>query len=389
MLEELLDEFQSRFGRAPAAGARAPGRVNVIGEHTDYNEGLVLPCAIDRGTIALVHPRADGRVRVFSRECSELAVFDERSPGRRGDWVDYVRGVFAALREAGFAPGGFDIAVASDLPLAAGLSSSAALALAVLTAVDRCLALGIDATRRCLLARRAEVGFVGVPCGVMDFLASGLARRDHLLRIDCRSLDVAQVPWPAARAGLLVADSGTRRSLAAGALAKRRAECLEALEAVRRAGVLHPEARALRDVEPDRLGALERALPGRLFRRLRHVVRENERVMASCSALAAGDVARLGALLRDGMRSLQEDFEVSTPELDALCRIADAAPGVHGSRLTGAGFGGCTIHLVEPSAAPEVARRLAAEYARCTGHRARIFAVSPGDGAGALAGLIR
>ena len=387
MRAALVEEFRARFGREPAAGARAPGRVNVIGEHTDYNEGLVLPCAIDRGTIALVSPRADDRVRVFSRERSEERTFDCRSLDRRGDWVDYLRGVFAALRESGVATAGFDIALASDVPLEAGLSSSAALLLAVVTAIDHCLALGIDVPRRCHLARRAEVEFVGVPCGAMDFLASGLGKRDQLLRIDCRSLAVELVPWPSGRVELLVADSGTRRALATGAFAERRAECAQALAAVRRAGSVPEHDGALRDVTPDLLPSLERTLPRRLFQRLRHVVSENERVKASCAALRAGDVVGLGELLRAGMRSLREDFDVSTPELDTLCRLADGAPGVHGSRLTGAGFGGCTLHLVDAAAAGEVRTYLAREYARRTGRQGRIFSVSPADGAEVLTGI--
>jgi galactokinase len=387
MIEELVEQFQSRFGRAPVAGARAPGRVNVIGEHTDYNEGLVLPCAIDRSTVVLVSPRADDRVRVFSRERAQERGFDARAPARRGDWVDYLQGAFAALQGEGVATGGFDIAVASSVPLEAGLSSSAALALATVTAIDAGLALGLAAPHRCRLAQRAETEFVGVPCGSMDFLASGLAQPDSLLRIDCRSLEVDPVPWPVARARLLVADSGTRRALAAGDFAARRAECARALEAARGAGVVPPEARALRDVTPAMLGRLERALPRRLFRRLRHVVSENERVTASCAALRAGDVAGLGELLREGMRSLREDFEVSTPALDELCRLADGAPGVYGSRLTGAGFGGCAIVVVEPAAVDEVSAYLAAEYARRTGRRGRIFAVSPAGGAAVLDGI--
>ena len=303
-------------------------------------------------------------MRVFSRERAEERHFDARAPEPGGGWLDYVQGVVFALRERGVETGGFDIAIASEVPPESGLSSSAALELALVTAIDRRLDLGLDATTRCTLAHRAETAFVGVPCGIMDQFASGLARRDCALRIDCRSLEVVAVSWPASRLQLLIAHSGVRRALAAGGYGERRRECLEALEAARRAGVAPPGATALRDLGPECLGSLERALPPRLFRRARHVIRENERVDATCAALAAGDLDAAGAALRDGMRSLREDFEVSTPELDALCELADAAPGVYGSRLTGAGFGGCTIHLVDPAASREVSEIVASGFER-------------------------
>ena len=384
MRSALVREFRSRFGRAPEVAARAPGRVNLIGEHTDYNEGLVLPCAIDRETLVLAGRRGDSQVRVFSRERAEERHFDARAPEPGGGWLDYVQGVFFALRERGVETGGFDIAVASEVPPESGLSSSAALELALVAAIDRRLDLGLDATTRCTLAHRAETAFVGVPCGIMDQFASGLARRDCALRIDCRSLEVVAVSWPASRLQLLIAHSGVRRALAAGGYGERRSECLEALEAARRAGVAPPGAAALRDLGPECLGSLERALPPRLFRRTRHVIRENERVDATCAALAAGDLDAAGAVLRDGMRSLREDFEVSTPELDALCELADAAPGVYGSRLTGAGFGGCTIHLVAPAAVREVSEIVASGFERRFGRRPPLLAATPADGASAL-----
>jgi galactokinase len=381
MRSALVREFRRRFGCAPEVAARAPGRVNLIGEHTDYNEGLVLPCAIDRETLVLAARRGDPRVRVYSRERAEEREFDSCASEPGGDWLDYVQGVVAALRERGIDTGGFDIAIASEVPPESGLSSSAALELALVTALDRLLDLALDATARCHLAHRAETAFVGVPCGIMDQFASGLARRDCALRIDCRSLQVAAVPWPGPRLRLLIADSGVRRALAAGAYGERRRECLEAFETARRAGAAPPGATALRDLGPERLASLERVLPPRLFRRTRHVVLENQRVDATCAALLAGDLAAAGAALREGMRSLREDFEVSTPELDALCELADAVPGVYGSRLTGAGFGGCTIHLVDPAASQEVSEIVASGFERRFGRRPPLLVASPADGA--------
>ena len=358
MLGELRTAFEEHFGVRPTAGASAPGRVNLIGEHTDYNEGLVLPCAVGLRTLALLAPRAAGRARVFSRELGELREFDVAAPRRQGGWVDYVQGVVAALAERGMETGGFDLAVASQLPPGSGLSSSAALELAVVTALDAALGLGLDATARARVAHRAENGFAGVACGIMDPFASALGQDGCVLRLDCRTEALEQVPFPSGRARLLVAHSGTARELATVGYGRRVAECRSALDAARAAGIAPARARSLRDLSLDDLPALERVLEPVLLRRVRHVLTENLRVDASCAALRAGDLVAAGALLREGMRSLRDDYEVSTPELDLLCREADVLPGVHGSRLTGAGFGGCTLHLVEAEAAGEVAERL-------------------------------
>jgi galactokinase len=387
VLAELAQEFRTRYGRPPETAARAPGRVNLIGEHTDYNEGLVLPCAVDRDTVALVARRGDARVRAFSRERGEERHFELADLRRCGDWVDYLQGVFFALREEQRDVPGFDIAIASEVPLESGLSSSAALGLALVTALDLGGDLGLGAKARARIAHRGESGFVGVGCGVMDQLASGLGRRGCALRIDCRTLEVTPVPLPTSRLRMLIIDSGRRRALVADAqgYGERREECRRALAAARAASLLPPGGSALRDLSPERLPDLEVQLEPVLFRRARHVVTENQRVEATCAALAAGDLDAVGALLREGMRSLREDFEVSTPELDSLCELADGRPGVWGSRLTGAGFGGCTVHLVEPGAAEEVREAVVAGFERRFGRRPTALAVEPADGAGPLA----
>ncbi len=384
MLSELAAEFARRFGRSPEFAARAPGRVNLLGEHTDYNEGWVLPCAIDRDTLVLVARRDDARVRVHSRERGETLSLDPLRLERRGDWSDYVQGVLFALRERGHAVPGLDLAVASGVPLEAGLSSSAALCVALVTAVSRAQGLDLDALARARTAHRAENGFVGVACGIMDPFASALGRRDHALRLDCRSEEVAQVPLPAAKLTWLIAHSGVTRRLARGGYGDRVGECRGAFEAAHAAGLTPPGARALRDLAVADLPALERRLDAILFRRARHVITENARVLAFCDALAAADLAAAGALLCEGMRSLRADFEVSVPELDGLCEIADALPGVYGSRLTGAGFGGCTLHAVAPEAAASVAQQLALGFERRVGRRPVVLRVQPSDGAGLL-----
>jgi galactokinase len=385
VLAEFGAQFERRFGARPAAGARAPGRVNLIGEHTDYNQGLVLPCAIDLRTLALLRPRAGTEVRAFSREFGEQCAFDSAAPRPQGTWVDYVQGVVAALAERGVATRGFDLAVASDVPAGSGLSSSAALELAVVTALDAALGLGLDALSRARVAHRAESGFAGVACGIMDQFASALGRAGRLLRIDCRDEAVGEVAFPSREARLLVVHSGGARELATAGYARRVAECAAALEQARAAGLVSRDAASLRALCADDLPALARVLDGLSLRRVRHVLTENARVDATCRALRAGDLEGAGALLREGMASLREDYEVSTAELDLICAEADGLPGVLGSRLTGAGFGGCSVHLVRREAAREVAQRLASTLEARLGRRVPLWLLEPAAGAEPLA----
>ncbi len=384
MLDAAATWLRERLGREPELAVRAPGRVNLIGEHTDYNQGLVLPCAIDLELVAVGARRADGRFRVASRQVGEPAEFDAAAPTRGRGWLDYVQGVVAAFRAAGLPIVGLDLALVSSLPREAGLSSSAALELAVATALAEAAGLGLDGAARARLAHRAETDFVGVPCGRMDQLACALGRRDHALRIDCRDDTVEAIPLPGHRLGLLIAASGVRRQLASGAYARRRTECAEGLARARQAGALPGAARAWRDAGSEQLPVLQRALDPVRFRRARHVIRENQRVEETCAALRTGDLPRVGALLREGMASLRDDFEVSVPELDLLCELGDATPGCFGSRLTGAGFGGCTVHLVAPARAEAVADALRAGFARRFGREPPVWPVVAADGAAPL-----
>jgi galactokinase len=385
VLREAEGALHEAFGRTPAWAAYAPGRVNLIGEHTDYNAGLVLPCAIDRGTGVVAAPRRDGRLRAWSASLGEGGEIDlERPPAATG-WLAYVAAVAAAFREAGLPVPGLDLAVASDLPRESGLSSSAALEVALATLLDAASSLRLAPARRAELAWRAETAFVGVPCGRMDQMASALGRRDRALRIDCRDFAVALVPLPGAQLRILIADSGVRRRLAAGGYARRREECDEALARARALGLVPADATTWRDVPLEGLPALVERLDPVSARRARHQLTENPRVDAVCAALAAGDPVRAGALLREGHASLRDDFEVSVPELDALCALADATPGCFGSRLTGAGFGGCTIHLVDPARAEAVGEAIAAGFAARFGRRPPLLAVIAADGAAAVA----
>lgn len=356
----------------------APGRVNVIGEHTDYNEGFVLPAAIDLGvTIALI-PTDDRRVEVILDDTGERDGFDLDAIGeRRGRWIDYVAATAWALAEAGASTRGFRGLLTSDLPSGAGLSSSAAIELASAWALSGGERPGLDTMRLAQIAQRAENAYVGVNCGLMDQFAVAFGEADHALLLDCRSLDHRAVPLPAGTA-LVICHSGSPRKLAASEYNTRRAECDRAVAGLKS---LDPAVTALRDVTPDLLEAGRDRLDDAAFRRARHVVSEDERVQAVIAALQAGDVEAVGSALYASHVSLRDDFEVSSPALDALVEIAQGVPGVIGARLTGAGFGGCTVNLVMDDAIGSLRDAVLTQYGARTGLTPRVFEVRAAHGA--------
>jgi galactokinase len=334
---------------------RAPGRVNLIGEHTDYNEGFVMPAAIEFAAYVEVNQRADRRLVVHSENYSESKEFnlDDPEPCACGHWSDYVRGVAVTLERAGRHITGADLRVRSDVPMGAGLSSSAAFEVATALALLRDVQL--DKTTLAKLCQRAENEFVGVRCGIMDPFIACQAKAGHALMLDCRTLEYRLAPLPRG-VKLVIANTMVRHSLAGGEYNRRRAECEE--------GAAH-FGRSLRDVT---VGELERERGGLaeiVYRRCRHVITENARVIAAAVALEQGDLQRFGELMYQSHRSLRDDFEVSCAELDALVDITGSVPGVYGSRMTGGGFGGCTISLVQEQhveAFREAAGQIAAVY---------------------------
>jgi galactokinase len=367
--KSLADQFQETFGTRPTLIAEAPGRVNLIGEHTDYNEGFVLPMAIDRRVRVAAVPRADRKVRAFAVEArarDEWRIDAPRRTGRR-EWRDYVRGVAWGLLEARLDIGGADLLISGDVPQGTGLSSSAALEVAVAGALAAASGVEADGRTLALACQRAENQFVGVQCGIMDQFASALARKGHALLIDCRSLDVQQVPLRTGDDGLriVVVDSGVQRRLGETAYNERRQECVEA---AKRLGV-----ESLRDADESRVTELKGTLQGRA----RHVVRENERVLGAAEVLRQNDYERFGALMLESHESLRDDFEVSCAELDRLVELARSVPGVLGARLTGAGFGGCTVNLMRDDAVRSFKLEVTDRYTAETGLRADMQAVEP------------
>jgi len=380
-IEGGATRFAKRYGGRPSVLGCAPGRVNLIGEHTDYSEGLALPCAIDLHTLALATPSTRASTRVFAEELEREIEIDPAVLQSTGDWSDYVKAVMASLRALGHSIPALDMTIASRVPIGSGLSSSAALGLAVAGAIDRLCDLRLGARALAELVHRGECEFVGIGCGILDQFASALGRRGHALRIDCRTRDVEARRFEGEGLALLVVHSGVERSLAGGTYLERVAECQAAIEGARQHGVAKPGDLTLRDLAPAALPDLERILEPRLFRRARHVVTENARVEAFCAAMDRGDTGALGEILAAGQRSLRDDYAVSSPELDALCEMAERVPGIVGSRLTGAGLGGCTLHLVGRDRLLEAESAMVSAFARRFGHEPRRWTVAPGDGA--------
>lgn len=373
--------FERNFGGPPDFASRAPGRVNLIGEHTDYNQGLVLPCAIDRSTVSLAALRDDFTVRVHAWDLNERVEFSAKRPVLRGGWSDYVVAVYSALSERGIDLPGLDLALTSTLPMGSGLSSSAALGVSTVAVLDAAMDLGFSSREWAEVAHRAESHFVGVGCGILDPVASALGQRGHVLRIDCadktvQPIEIRGAPWK-----LLIFHSGVTRRLAEGFYSDRVRECESALAAARRAGIAGPETSSLSELSLERLPELERVLEPVEFKRARHVMAENQRVDAVCKALREGRDDQLGSLLASGQASLRDDYEVSIPELDTLCTLANGCTGVLGSRLTGAGGGGCTLHLVRPDRLEDVREEVATGFEARFGQRPLNWAVSPADGA--------
>ncbi len=381
--EQVSQAFRARYGEPPRWWVAAPGRVNLIGEHTDYNDGFVLPMAIDRAVWIALRPRADRLVHLHSLDFDQSKAFsldDFRNEGH--SWAEYVKGVAWALGEAGLTLGGWDGVVAGDVPVGSGLSSSAAIELAAARAFATVSNLFWDPVRMARLCQKAENRWVGVNCGIMDQLISAAGEAGHALLIDCRSLATTAVPVPAG-VRFLVLDSAAPRSLAASAYNQRRAECEAAVHKLQAA---YPDITALRDVSPAMLEAAADRLAPNELQRARHIVSENERVLASTEALRSGDMARLGSYMVASHASLRDDYQVSSRELDTLVDLALATPGVLGGRLTGAGFGGCAIALVLPAAAEGAAETIIARYRAATGLPGSAFVTSASQGARQVAG---
>ncbi len=375
--------FQQTFGRAPTVVTRAPGRVNLIGEHTDYNDGFVMPAAIGFATWTAMGPLADvdsrRLLRVFAGNKSEQVEIDLDHPGPplQRHWSDYVRGIAVELERDGhrLAPG--NAWFAGDVPDGAGVSSSAALEMSVGLALLTHSGIAVDPVKLALAGQRAEHHFAGTKCGIMDEFISSNGRAGHALLLDCRSLEFRLLPIPDSLR-LVICDTGVKHELAGGEYNARRAQCEEGVEFLR---TYVPGIRALRDVSPAQFAHSCGGLSDVVRRRCRHVVSEIARVADFADALESRDLARLGPLMHASHVSLRDDYEVSCEELDTLVELAGNAPGTVGARMTGGGFGGCTVNLVEASKTAAFQAVIEAGYAQATGHRPRVFVTEAAAGA--------
>ena len=379
-MKRAREAFAKNFGREPHIVVRAPGRVNLIGEHTDYNDGFVLPVAIDRQVVVAAAARPDRIVRLHALDFGVQVSFslDEFGHDKEQRWSNYQRGVAWSLQEEGLDLVGLEAVITSDVPIASGLSSSAAIEVAMATAWKLLSGFELDPVQLALLCQRAENQFVGANCGIMDQFISVLGRRDHALLIDCRTLGYHLVPLPRG-VSIVVADTMKRRGLVDSEYNARRRECEEG---ARLLGAHIPGVRALRDVTPEQFAQHAEKLPQVIRHRCRHVITENARVEAAVAALEAGDIASFGELMVASHQSLRDDYEVSCRELDVMVEAALKIEGAYGSRMTGAGFGGCTVSLVPEGLVSSFSQRVATEYGAVIGVQPQIYACRASDGAG-------
>lgn len=378
----LTAAFRSRFGTMPTT-FRAPGRVNLIGEHTDYNDGFVMPAAIEYEAKIAAAPRSDTLIRLTSLNTGDSAEFDlaDPDPKARHDWSDYAFGTALMLKRAGHAIGGADMMMDSNVPIGSGLSSSAAFEVGIGYALLSLAGIPVDTVELAKLTQKAENEFVGMRCGIMDQFISANGTADHALMIDCRSLETREVPIDP-RARIVVANSMVHHAHAGGEYNKRRAACEEGVAEL--APAIGGNITALRDVTPEMLKAHRHLLSEMVWRRCRHVVSENARVLDAAEALEKGDLGAFGALMDASHVSMRDDYEITCAEIDTLVEISRKQPGVFGSRMTGGGFGGCTVSLVAAEATEDFIAAVRAEYETATGLKAEIFACSPQPGVGPL-----
>ena len=380
----IAAEFQTHYGRAPRWIVAAPGRVNVIGEHTDYNDGFVLPMAIERYAImAADNSATTGKISIYDAAFKENATIDISAPVTKGSpkWSNYIRGVLCGFKNRGVTIPALDVAFMSTVPLGGGLSSSAALEVCTATLIEAATGKNIDPIEKALLAQKAEHDFAGVPCGIMDQFISALGREGHLLLLDCRTRKTELVPMSDPSVALLVINTNVKHELSGGEYAERRAQCEEAANNL---GV-----KSLRDVTPDQLEKGKGKLSEVVYRRARHVIGEIERTVHAAEGIRASSWPSVGNLMYASHASLRDDYEVSCKELDDIVEIAEDIGykgGVYGCRMTGGGFGGCCVALVKADCVDAITKKIAADYKIKTGIEAAIFASRPAAGATIIKG---
>ena len=376
---ELRRAFQARWATTPRI-FRAPGRVNLIGEHTDYNDGFVMPAAIEFSTWVAGAGRPDRVLGIYSENFGDFREFplDDTAPQRLNHWTDYVRGVAITLERAGYRLRGTNLLIRGAVPIGGGLSSSAAVEVASAFALLGVAGRTLDRAQIAKLAQRAENEFVGMWCGIMDQFICCHAMAGHALMLDCRSLEFQMAPLPAG-VRMVVGNTMVRHELAGGEYNRRRADCQEGVRHMTR---ILPQIHALRDVTLAELEHYGRDLPDSIFRRCRHVITENTRVEQAANSLKHGNLAAFGRLMAESHASLRDDYEVSCKELDTMVEIAVRQPGVIGSRMTGGGFGGCTINLVREDHVAGFCETVSRDHQEETGKQPLMYVTNAAGGAG-------
>ncbi len=370
---KVVDYFAEHFGDAPMCVIRAPGRVNLIGEHTDYNDGFVLPLAIDRAIWIALRPRDDRRVVVHSIDYNQRQEFSLDSLNHEDDgWIEYVKGTAWSLADAGYQLSGWEGVLVGDVPLGAGLSSSAALEMATARAFAAVGNLPWDPAEMAKLAQKAENEWIGVNCGIMDQLISAAGKAHHALLIDCRSLETRAVPFPPGVA-VVVLDTSTRRGLVDSAYNERRSQCESAADFF--------QVPALRDVDVELFQQTATELDDLTQRRAMHVITENDRTLQAVEAMCRGEVDALGVLMNKSHDSLRDDYDVSSDALNAMVEAARAHDACYGARMTGAGFGGCAVALINAEAADDFVQNTADSYREKTGNEPSVYVCQATNGA--------
>lgn len=386
-LRLIHNKFEEAFGRSgePIRLVRAPGRVNLIGEHTDYNEGFVLPVAIDREIVIAFRPRPDRLVHIYSYNLSHSHQFslDKVEREEEESWANYIKGVVYLLQKRGFRLSGIDMVLEGNIPMGASLSSSAAIEVASCLSLQLANEIPLEPLEAIKLCQRAENEFVGVNCGIMDQFISRLAERGKALFLDCRTLEYETVPLPRQGIKIVICNTMAERALTRSHYNKRRRECEEAVSYFKKR---RPEIRSLRDVSMEEYGRDKALLPEPAARRCRHVVYENDRVLQSVSSLRKSDWAKFGQLMNESHRSLKEDYQVSSRELDLMVAIAQSTDGVLGARMTGAGFGGCTVNLIEEQMVKKFRTVVERRYREETGIEPEIYVCQAEEGAREISG---
>jgi len=380
--KKTADEFARIYGRQPQWIAAAPGRVNVIGEHTDYNDGFVFPMAIDRYAVIAAAPAANGQIRLRTTTGDQVTTIDPSQPWKpapKGTWFNYPLGVIAGFAARGVKIPGFDALIHSTVPLGGGLSSSAALEVATASVLESITGTKLDPVDKALLCQKAEHDYAGMPCGIMDQFISVMGRENHILLLDCRTRKTELVGMNDSSVALLITNTNVKHELTGGEYATRRAQCKQAAAAL--------GLKSLRDADMAKLDAGKDSMDQVTYRRARHVIGEIARTVAAAKETKASNWAKVGELMYASHASLRDDYEVSCPELDIVVEIAQAIGqkgGVYGCRMTGGGFGGCTVALVKADSVQAISDCIASEYEKRTKIKPTLFVSRPAAGATVL-----